>query len=198
MKTLYFLSAMLLLSTALNAQSKLTDFRVSGGFGNPVAGFNFKNGTTLNMGGEGAVVFANNIFVGRFGMGTTSANNNMNKTSTLSSISTLEHPNYHIESEYGGFWIGYIIRLNKRFYVNVSGKVGSGQVLLNNHDIQTTVYDKVSVIKPQLSVDVKLLSILAITVGGGYTHFGNMSIKGYGAGNFNSSEFFAGIKMGWW
>jgi len=190
MRVIINLFVLFSITLSANAQSKISDFSIVGGFGNPVLGFNFKHGTTMNMGGEGAAVFGNSLFLGGFGMGTTSVND---YKSTITGFT-----DYHVESSYGGVWIGYILRLNKRFYINVSGKFGGGEIALNHRKLQTTVYDKISVVKPQLGIDMKILRILSLTAGAGYTHFGGVDVQGQGAGHFNDFELFAGVRMGWW
>lgn len=185
------LLTLLLISISIHvtAQEKNTCV-ISGGFGNPIVSIYNHYGTNVAIGGEGAMVIANNYFIGGFGL----------ETSGLSNARTdvQEYKHDHIENEYGGLWIGYIWRIKPWLYINASGKIGSGELRFNNRSKHTTTYDNIWVIKPQLDVDFKFLSILGITAGIGYQQFGNVNLQGTGAGQYNGIETHFGIRMGWW
>ncbi|PLX23725.1 MAG: hypothetical protein C0599_03930 [Salinivirgaceae bacterium] len=163
-------------------------FSVVGGFGSPIMQISDQQGMSISLGGEGAVLFKNGLFIGGFGQETSSMSKNKASHDLYS--------NYHKENEYGGIWIGYVYRLNKRFYLNFSGKIGGGEVSFNDRENQLTTYDKVWMLKPQVGLDVKLLKVIAVTTGVGYNHFGAVNLEGQGAGQFNGFEAFIGLKMG--
>ena len=169
---------------------KESGFSVVGGFGSPVMKFHDQQGLSISVGGEGAVLFKNGLFVGGFGNETSSLNTNKSDHA--------RYKEFHKENEYGGLWIGYVYRLNQRFYLNFSGKFGGGEVSFNDRTNLVTTYDKVWILKPQVALDIKLLKVLAITAGIGYNHFGDVNLEGQGAGKFNGFETSVGLKMGWW
>jgi hypothetical protein len=96
MKKIIVILAIAFIYSEINAQdNKLSYFNLIGGFGGvSINMLSLKKSPSVQIGGQGAALFSNNIFIGGFGT----------ETSSLSSVysENNNYKNYQLETEYGG------------------------------------------------------------------------------------------------
>ena len=191
MKNIYItIMVFVLFSIGIKAQENKKGIFLSGGFGGPYASFTtFRGNLSLSLGGGGAMLLNNNYYIGGFGQGT---------SDMLSVKSDMpDYSNSYIQTEYGGLWIGYILRKNKKFDVDFSIKTAWGEVLLNDKTTRQILYDKVFVLIPEISINFRLGSIMKIQFFGNYTAFSTVTLLDYTEKDFSNPAYGLKLSFGW-
>lgn len=182
------LSAVLVFTLVLTGFSqKSISIGLHGGFGGPFINTTFLDEPSFSIGGGGAALITKNIFFGGFGQ-ETSLINPVN--STLSGFE-----NYRIESEFGGLWLGYIIR-TKHLDFTISGKSAWGEISLINPNIQVTEYDNISVLIPSFEIEKRLGSITKISLGVFYNFYNGVKLESYTNKDFSAPGVSLSFKFG--
>jgi hypothetical protein len=185
------LTVFILLSTITGFSQGDQNFSIVGGFGGPMfSTTKIDQGTSLIIGGGGAAVFSNNLFIGGFGVGT---------SDMIANNATIpDYKDYAIQREYGGPWVGYIFRANKRMYLTGSLKAGFGDIWLNNKKENHIIYDDITVFTPQITIDYRLLNVVYLSVGASYDQFINTGLLNYNEKDFNKIKLNFSIKFGYY
>ncbi len=183
------LSAIFMLSIAFSvfSQKPLT-VGLFGGFGGPFMNVTFLDAPSFSVGGGGAALLTKNIFLGGFGQSTSSIN------PINSKIAGFE--NYKIETEMGGLWIGYILR-TKYIDFSFSGKSAWGHIYLDDTNIQTTIYDDISVLTPSFEIEKRIGGITKISLGVFYNFYNGVNIVSYNNSDFSAPGISLNLKFGY-
>jgi hypothetical protein len=172
-------------ASVMQAQDS-TKFRIAGGFGGPMVNVaSITSKPALSIGGGGAMVFSNGLFVGGFGMGTSDL---VTVKSTIA--------DYKLQSEYGGLWLGYSKRVHKRYRMSASLKSGFGAVKLVNSGQKQLFYDDIFVLTPEISVSRRLNSYSAFELGVFYNAFTGVNFQNYRNEDFSSVGISLMLKFG--
>lgn len=173
------------ISLTIKAQDK-TNFRINGGFGGPI--FNSSiivTQPTLAIGGGGAMVFNNGLFVGGFGLG----------TSNLVPVNS-KYPNYKLLVSYGGLWLGHLKQLKNNYSISTSLKTGFGTAKLNDESLNANFYDKMVVFTPEISISKRLNFYSSIELGAFYNIFTGINFKDYHNKDFSNFGISLMFKFG--
>ncbi|MCF6240596.1 MAG: hypothetical protein L3J74_04535 [Bacteroidales bacterium] len=182
MKNTVLIIYLLILTINGKAQNK-NHIYLAGGFGGTFISMSSFNGeTAYSIGGGGAMLFNNAFYIGGFGQG----------SSDISKItSNIEgYKNYVIQTEFGGVWLGYILRPSKRWDFDLSTQVAWGEVSLDNIDQRQKYYDKVFVIIPGFSINYRLTYMMKLQIFINYTAFNKVNLIKY------SNKDFSGLSYG--
>jgi len=156
-----------------------------GGFGGPILNTNIINNTSLSIGGGGAAVFSNGLFLGGFGLGT---------SDFLANESQL--PNYTMKVEYGGLWTGFIQPINKKLSYSVSLKTGFGEAQLLNTTEKQLYYDNLMVFSPEFAISWRTAYISTIQLGVYYNLFTGIDFHNHVSYDFSGPGFSIMFKFG--
>jgi hypothetical protein len=160
--------------------------QLDGGFGCPIINLSTMGShPTIAIGGGGAMVLTNGIYIGGFGMGT---------SSMLSVESNVT--DYELNVEYGGLWLGYEKRLNNRYKLSTSFKTGFGQAQLVKASEHLLYYDKIMVLTPELTISRKINGFMAIDLGLFYNVFTGIDLEKYQDSDFSSIGLSLMLKIG--
>jgi hypothetical protein len=161
-------------------------FQLSGGFGGPFINVStITSKPSIAIGGGGAAVFNNGLFVGGFGVGTS------DMLTVKSSVI-----NYKLQVEYGGFWLGYIRKLYKKYKISASMKAGFGEAKMIDDSQKQLYYDDIVVFSPEISISRKISGISAIELGAFYNAFTDINFQNYRNKDFSSLGVSLKFKFG--
>lgn len=173
------------ISFAASAQD-LTKIRLDGGFGGPI--FNsslIASKPTFAIGGGGAMVLNNGLFIGGFGIG----------TSDLVTVDS-KYDNYKLQVEYGGLWLGHIKRLKSNYRITTSLKTGFGAAKLKNDKLKQLYYDGLVVFSPEISIGKRINYYSSIELGVFYNIFTGINFQDYHNKDFSNLGISLMFKFG--
>lgn len=163
------------MSTSFSQEEKEMKYILSGpnrpsisGFGGPFVEFSAVEGEmAVFVGGGGAILLGQSLFIGGYGEGLTTGHYRYD----LSSVTNIQEPK--ISLGHGGFWLGYIVNSFKAVHLSTSLKIGWGQISLYDayYSYDPTDYmanDGVFVLIPQLEMEMNLTPWFKVNIGAGY------------------------------
>lgn len=186
MKKLSLVLITVFVFTFSSFSQKSLSIGLHGGFGGPMFNTTFFGSPSFSIGGGGAALISNHLFIGGYGMGTSSIN------PIFSDIPDYE--DFKIESEYGGVWVGYIFR-TKNVYFTVSGKSAWGDLQLINTTEHQIIYSDIAILTPSLEIERKF-GFMSIAVGAYYNFFRNVDLLTYTNSSFSAPGVSLNLKFG--
>ncbi|MFT6335444.1 MAG: hypothetical protein ACI86M_000915 [Saprospiraceae bacterium] len=126
------------------------------GWGGPMLEISSINGeTVVDVGGGGALII-DNFFFGGYGLGTDAPN------------VTFDMETYDVDFSHGGLWLGYTAMPNKVVHIYSSLRFGWGDVTLRDGDGDKEFSDNMTVISPEVGVELNITSWFRLDLTGGY------------------------------
>lgn len=172
--------------------------RISG-FGGPFMNFSVTNGEFAHyMGGGGAVLINNKIFLGGIGFGKTTQT--LIPESQYAAFGLDPTQKYRLDFGYGGLWGGYIVNWTKAIHPVFSLQFGWGDLSINNTDDFTELNlhsDPVYVITPMAEIEMNITKFMRMSVGANYRIVTDVNTVGYSNQDFSGPAVFLGFKFGW-
>ena len=140
------------------------------------------------IGGGGAILVKNRIFIGAFGSGLLSQ----------PTISTGVYINNTMELSYMGLWLGHIFLRNKRIRPILSAKAAIGGISLFANTLPVyDFYDNISTFIPILEIEYQLTKYISISIGGQYSYLiGVDDLDGYTNEDFQNAGIYISFKVG--
>ena len=184
-KTPLMLVFFLLMQFSLLAQNTKR-FSLRGGFGGPAIALTaVAQQPMLTIGGGGAAVFKNGLFVGGYGLG----------TSDMITVNSI-FDGYKLQVEHGGLWLGYQHKIAQNYGISMSLKSGLGEVMLNNVEERKFLYDDITVFTPEISISKRLNGYSALSFGIFYNAYSGVNLQTYKSRDFSNIGISMMLKFG--
>ncbi len=184
MKQLLIILLSVTLSISLFAQENQKSF--TGGFGGPQLYLSPKSGRTIFVvGGGGGCLFRNRYFIGGFG------ENLVNNLTNSGSF-----PVSHLELSHGGFWLGYVHKIERSGNLFLSVQLGFGRSYqLKNAAL--SYFSDYQVIKPMLEYEYVLTHYFKIGTGFTWMFYMNSNIPAWTNNDLSGPALMLTFKFGW-
>ncbi|MCF8231119.1 MAG: hypothetical protein K9J27_02940 [Bacteroidales bacterium] len=154
------------------------------GFGGVTVDFtSVENDPAVFVGGGGALLINQSVFLGGYGQGLATQHKRHDV-----SIDEAENIDPVLQFGHGGVWLGYILQPSSVIHLNINTKFGAGELALteslDEYDMFDSYHkDQVLVLTPSVGINVNILPWFRIAANAGYR-----LTSGVGDKTYNNSE----------
>lgn len=161
------------------------------GFGGPMYEFSDIDGDfVLSMGGGGALLINQQVFLGGYGMGLVTS---IQRPVASEQVSE----DMSINFGHGGLWLGYIHQPYQLIHFGFSAKVAGGGIDLQDADHVSLADDAVFVLTLQPEVEVNVLKWFKVNAGIGYRWVTGVNLAGFTNQDFSHMAGSIRLMFGW-
>jgi hypothetical protein len=153
MKKSVLIFAIICLSASCNFVKAQDGWQVLG-FGGPIFEFSNVNGQVGFFTGGGGGATIKGFFLGGYGM---------NLRSNIRQ--NVENQTYNLRFEHGGFWLGYTFPNTKKVSLNLSSKIGWGEVGFLQGNQLNFIKQNTFVFTPELNAEIKIARFFRVGAG---------------------------------